>query len=319
MIELSDALHYGAIAGVVGLSSFGAGIAQGIAGRAAIKATDIQPEARADIARTNLMGMALIDTSAILCLTASLFLLMSSSGQVGSLINNIADIGILLALAIPGFAISVACAFPVQESVLAIARQPFFSPKISRFMLISLSVLQTPVIFGFIIALLIKGSAVETVFDSMRLVAAGLTVCLTSIGPILGLGFFARSACRALGINRHAYPKLFTFTFISNAVIETPIVLGLVIAFLFIWPSAVTDPVLATVCIFGSALCIGIGTLGAGISSGLTSATVCKQIAINPELYGVLSKVCLFAQGLIDSGSIYAFIISLALFIISLK
>lgn len=319
MIELSDILHYGTITGVVGLSSLGAGIAQGIAGRAAIRATDIQPQARTDIARTNLMGMALIDTAAILCLTASLFLLFSSSSQVGSINTNLADIGILLALAIPGFAVSLACAFPVKESLQAIARQPFFSPKISRFMLITLSVLQTPVIFGFIIALLIKGIPVENTFDSLRLVASGLTVALACIGPIFGLACFAQAACRALGINRDAYAKLFTFTFVSNAVIETPIVLALVIAFFLMWSPASTDPILAIVGIFSSALCIGIGTLGAGISSGRTSAKVCDEIAKNPDLYGVLSKVCLFAQGLIDSCSIYAFIVSLALFLIFLK
>lgn len=319
MIELSDILHYGAITGVVGLSSLGAGIAQGISGRAAIRATDIQPQARNDIARTNLMGMALIDTAAILCLTASLFLILSSTGQVASLTSNVADLGILLALCVPGFAVSIACAFPVKESLLSIARQPFFSPKISRFMLISLSVLQTPVIFGFIIALMIKGSTTNTIYDSLRLVASGLTVALACIGPVIGLGLFAKAACRALGINREAYSKLFTFTFISNAVIETPIVLALVIAFFLIVPSAVSDPFLASVSMFSAALCIGIGTFGAGISSGRTSAKVCDQIAINPDLYGVLSKVCLFAQGLIDSCAIYAFIISLSLLLIMLQ
>lgn len=313
MMEYSDIIHYGAITGVVGLSSLGAGIAQGIAGRTAIRATDIQPQARADIARTNLMGMALIDTAAILCLTASLFLLISSSGQVGSVYNNIADLGILFALSVPGFAISLASSLPVKESLLAIARQPFFSPKISRFMLISLSVIQTPVIFGFIIALLIKGTGADDIYSSLRLVASGLTVALACIGPIIGLGLFAKAACRALGVNRESYTKLFTFTFISNAVIETPIVLALVIAFFLIVPTTVSDPFLACIAMFSSALCIGIGTLGSGISSGRTAATVCDQIAMNPELYGVLSKLCLFAQGLIDSCSIYAFIISLAL------
>lgn len=321
MIELSDLLHYGTITGVVALSSLGAGIAQGITGRAAVKAIDIQPQARNNIARTNLMGMALIDTAVILCLTASLFLLASSPGQVGSVATNIADIGILLALAIPGFAISLACAFPVRESILAIARQPFFSQKISRFMLISLSVIQTPIIFGFIIALLIKGSSTDNLLDSLRFVASGLTVSLACIGPIVGLCLFATSACRALGVNRDSYQKLFTFTFISNAVIETPVVLALVIAFFLIWwpTTAVTDPFMVVVVTFSAALCIGIGTFGSGVSSGRTAAIVCDQIAKNPDLYGVLSKVCLFAQGLIDSCSIYSFIISLAMLLLFLK
>ena len=96
MIELSECFHYGTIAGIVGLSSFGAGIGQGLTGRTALKAMDIQPQARGDIGRTAMMGMALIDTASILCLTVAFMMVFGARTVEQALYTNIADLGILL-------------------------------------------------------------------------------------------------------------------------------------------------------------------------------------------------------------------------------
>lgn len=317
MIELAECFHYGTIAGIVGLSSFGAGIGQGLTGRTAMQAMDIQPQARIDIGRTAIMGMALIDTASILCLTVA-FMMVFGSRTVGqALYTNIADLGILLALSLPGFAIGIASALPAREACMAIARQPFFSAKISRFMLICQSVIQTPIIFGFIVALLIKtsSSSCTDAMNSLRLVATGAAVGLSALGPIIGLGAFAKTACRGLGINREAYPSLLTLTFISNAIIETPIVLSLVVALALLNKTMEPNNILDGVSVLSSALCIAIGTFGPGISSGRTAAVACNEIAKKPSVYGTLSKVSLFAQGLIDTCAIYAFLIALMIII----
>ena len=196
---------------------------------------------------------------------------------------------------------------------MAIARQPFFSAKISRFMLICQSVIQTPIIFGFIIALLIKTSstACTNAMDSLRFVATGAAVGLSSLGPIIGMATFAKTACHGLGINRECYTPLLTLTFISNAIIETPIILSLVVALVILAETVDPNNILDGIRVASSALCIGIGTFGPGISSGRSSAVACREITKNPTIYGTLSKVSLFAQGLIDTCAIYAFLISL--------
>lgn len=316
MVELYQLFHFGTIAGIVGLSSFSAGIGQGLTGRAALKAMDIQPQARGDIGRTAMMGMALIDTASILCLTIAFMMVFgASSGQ--SLYANIADLGILCALSIPGFVIGITSALPACEACLSIARQPFFAPKISRFMLICQSVIQTPIIFGFIVAFLIKTSASSctNVTDSIRLVATGLTVCLSSLGPILGMATFAKTACRGLGINRNAYGSLMTLTLISNAIIETPIILSLVVALVILSETVQPNNTLDAIRVISAALCIGIGTFGPGLNSGRTAAVACAEISHNPSVYGTVSKVSLFAQGLIDTCSIYAFLIALMIIV----
>jgi F-type H+-transporting ATPase subunit c len=317
MIELTECFHYASIAGIVGLSSFGAGIGQGLTGKSALKAMDIQPQARGDIGRTALMGMALIDTASILCLTVAFMMIFGARTIGQTIFADIADLGILLALSIPGFIIGIASSLPARESCMSIARQPFFASKISRFMLICQSVIQTPIIFGFIIALLIKTSAgsCTNIIDSIRLIATGATIGLSSLGPILGMAVFAKTACHGLGINRQAYSSLMTLTLISNAIIETPIILSLVVALLIQIEPVAADNILDAIRLLSAALCISLGTFGPGLNSGRTAATACKEIAYKPSVYSNLSRVSLFAQGLIDTCSIYAFLIALMIII----
>lgn len=183
--------------------------------------------------------------------------------------------------------------------------------------MISLSLLQTPIIFGLIISLFIQDQAasISTMRDALRLIASGLCIGLGSVGPAIGLALFAQKACQGLGVNRHAYGKLFSFTLLSQAIIETPIIFSLIIslALLFMVPAIPEENLLSGITLFAAGLCTGLGTIGPGISSGRTAQAACEQIAINPELYGSLSRVSLFAQGLIDTSAIYAVLTSFLL------
>lgn len=318
MIELAEYIYFGTIAGIVGLSSFGAGIGQGITGNAAIKAMNIQPQARTEISRLALMGMALIDTASILCLTIALIMIFTADVGPGTLNAHIAHLGVLCALSIPSFIIGIISSLPAKYALLSVARQPFFAAKISRFMLICQTVIQTPAIFGFVIALLISSQSASVIglVDALRLVAMGLTIGLGALGPVIGLGLFSKSACNGLGLNREAYQKLLSLTLISNAIIETPIVLCMVVAFAMLGESFSDTNVLGGIRVLASALCMGISTLGTGISSGKTSAIACTKIAQDPETYSTVSKTSLFAQGLIDTCAIYAFLVALMIMLL---
>jgi F0F1-type ATP synthase membrane subunit c/vacuolar-type H+-ATPase subunit K len=134
------------------------------------------------------------------------------------------------------------------------------------------------------------------------------------MGPAIGMAQFAKVACEGIGFNRHAYPNMLTFTLISEAIIETPIIFSLVIALLVITTTITsTDPLLTSIAMIGAAICIGLGTLGPGISSGKMASAACKQIAIHPELYGTLSRLSMFGQGLIDTCAIYGLLIAITL------
>lgn len=316
MYATPEFFHYGTIAFAVGITSVSVGIGEGLASTAALDAINIQPHARGDIARTAIIGMALVETAAILGTVIGVMLLFSPRPLESNYYMNLAELGIAFAMGITGFVSGIVSALPTRAACLAIARQPFFSQKITRLMLVTQSLLQGPIIFSFIIALIIKYQAINaySLGDSLRLVASGLCIGLGSVGPSIGLAIFAQSACRSLGINPQAYNKILSFALISQTIIETPIIFSFVISMALLVMSSTTDAsVIQGIAFLAASLCTGLGMTGPGISSGKTAAAACNQITYNPESYSMLSRVSLFAQGLIETCAIYAVLISFLL------
>jgi F0F1-type ATP synthase membrane subunit c/vacuolar-type H+-ATPase subunit K len=95
-----------------------------------------------------------------------------------------------------------------------------------RFMRVTQSIIQTSIIFGFLITIFIKVQVPlsASVEESLRLIASGLCIGINSIGPALRLAHFTKIAYASMGINRIAHRKLVSFTCISQAIIETPII-----------------------------------------------------------------------------------------------
>lgn len=309
--------HYGAIAASITLSSISVGIGQGFISWSALKSIDRQPAAQDDIMRVGVIGMTLVETVAILGLLISILLLVYTKSNATNIFSYYADLGIIFAMGITGLAIGLASAFPAQAACHAVARQPFFAHRISAFMLMTQVLIQTPIISAFLVALFIQGQSgtITTFSDSLRLIASGLCVGLGSIGPAIGLSIFARSALTALGKNTKVYDKLLSFTFISEALIETPIIFCLLIAItlLFVVPSTVEENSIHGIVFIAAALCTGLGTLGTGISSGTTSASACTQIGNNPDAYNILSRTSILAQSLIETVVLYTVILSLVM------
>jgi len=311
----SEFLHYGAIATSIGISSVSVGLGQGMISWSALNAINRQPAAQDDVMRVAIIGMTLVETVAILGLLISIFLLVYTTLDPHACFSHYAKIGIIAAMGITSFVTGLASAFPAQAACNAVARQPFFTHRISGFMLMTQVLIQTPLISSFLVSLFIQGQAdsATTLTDSLRLIASGMCVGIGSIGPAIGLSIFSKAALNSLGKNSKAYNKLLSFTFISEALIETPIIFCLIIAIilLFMIPHTSTDNPISGIIFLAAGLCSGLGTLGTGISSGATAAAACTQIGLAPESYNILSRTSLLAQSLIETVVLYTVILSL--------
>ncbi len=311
----SEFLHYGAIATSIALSSISVGLGEGLISWSALNAIDRQPAAQDAVMRVAIIGMTLVETVAILGLLVSILLLIYTSTAAPNIFAHYSEIGIIAAIGITGLAIGFASALPAQAACHAVARQPFFAHRISGFMLMTQVVIQTPMISAFLVSLFIQGqsSMTETLTDSLRLIASGLCVGIGSIGPAIGLSTFGKAAVTSLGKNTKAYDKLLSFTFISEALIETPVLFCLLIAItlLFVVPHNTAENSIDGIIYLSAALCTGLGTLGTGISSGITSAAACTQIGNNPDSYNLLSRTSILAQSLIETIVLYTVILSL--------
>jgi F-type H+-transporting ATPase subunit c len=311
----SEFLHYGAIAASIAISSISVGLGEGLISWSALSAIDRQPAAQDDVMRVAIIGMTLVETVAILGLLMSILLLVYTTAGNDNIFSNYAEIGIIAAMSITGLVIGLASALPAQAACHAVARQPFFAHRISGFMLMTQVLIQTPIISAFLVSLFIQaqsGSAM-TLTDSLRLIASGLCVGIGSIGPAIGLSIFSKAALTSLGKNSKAYNKLLSFTFISEALIETPIIFCLIIAItlLFIVPRSPIDNPIHGIIFLAAGLCTGLGTLGTGISSGITAAAACTQIGNNPDAYNILSRTSILAQSFIETVVLYTVVLSL--------
>ncbi|MBN2267264.1 MAG: hypothetical protein JW725_02885 [Candidatus Babeliaceae bacterium] len=307
-------IHFSAIGITVVLPIIGVAVGQGFASSMATKALNAQPAAHGAINRLFMVALALTETAAILSTLMAAVMFMNPSSTTGS---SLAHIGSAIALAIPAAFIGGISAYPIQAALKSASRQPLISNKIFNLLLLSISMAQTPVIFGLVTGWLLIQQAGEFtgMANGLRLLASGLALGLGSIGPSAGLAIFGKQACDGVGKNREAYDHILSFTFISQAIIETPILLSLVVAMLLLFfgilpPEApLTD---GFVCI-AAALAGGFTTFGVGLSSGRTARAACKGFVENLEQYPMISRTSLLAQTLIDTNAVYGLIVAIML------
>jgi F-type H+-transporting ATPase subunit c len=306
-------MRFVAIASSIGLSALGAGIGQGLATQGALGAMMRQQLGNNHIYRMMVVGLAFIESCAVLTLVISIVMLFTSSGA-HTIPIGLAEVGIGLAMGIASCSAAIASSFAVISSAHAIARQPFFSQRIITLMVIVQTLIETSVIFAFVVALIIRAQIVATMGlpDGLRYVAAGLAIGLGSVGPSIGHAIFAYACCRAIGMNKHAYAQIFSFTLLSEAIIEAPLIFSLVVAVVLLFKpftlsSAYTDAIAFVV----GALTVGIGAGSASVGTGMVASRSITQIALNPLIYGAITRTALLAQAIIESTGIYSLIVSL--------
>ncbi len=321
MIDLHPLLHYSSIAFIVGLTSLGIGIGGGNASMQAVRALNIAPLSYPSIFRALIISLALVETSAILGIVMALFLILGPTivQPEQQLYVAIGEWGIALALGISGALVGILSSLPAQQAAFALARQPFFATKILNALLITQSIVQTPVIFSFLIALFIKAQlgSVTTLANGIRLLASGICIGFGAIGPTFGLARFARICQESIAYNKDAYKIIMPFTFISQAIIETPIIFAVLISIvLLLTPIKAPNEFFGAVSCLAAAICGALGTLGPGISSGLIAGAACREIAVHPEQHSILSRTSILGQGIIDAAAMYALLIALLIIIL---
>lgn len=312
-------IHYGTIGATIALGAAGIALGEGMIARDTMEAQYEQPQAQREISRLSFIAMALTETAAILALTIMIILFLTVKPSLPNFeAQAIARLGILFAVGCSGFAVGIVSSMPAGAAVRSVARQPLIANKIMNLMLLTMTIIQTPIIFGFIIGLLIHTSVntTTTVLEAWRFCAAGIAIGIGSIGPVIGQGIFAKVACASLGIRRQAYKRIVSFALFSQALIETPILLACLISFILILTVTVTNYLQLTAALVAAAT-IGIGTLVPGISAGLVAAKSCQAMTQHPEQQADITRTSLLVQTFLDTLPIYCLVVSLTLLLVT--
>ncbi len=310
-----EVLHYFSAGLGIFLGGMGAGIGQGIAASAVQEAMTRQPSGNMANFRAMIIGLALIESGAIIALVTTMVTLFGGFAEPSWNIA-LAELGIGLAVGVAAAAISIASSCVVKAATQATARQPFFAAKILTFMLIAQSIIEAPAIFAFVIALLIKNQITPTLefYESLKLFASGIVIAVGCIGPSTGQALFAYSACFSIGVNKHAYNKLFPFALMNEAIIETPMIFCVLFAMLMIYsPTGQAATFVSALKAITATATIGVASLASAVGMGFVASRSCYQISMDPTTYGSLARSTLLAVAFIESTMIYALIVGLFL------
>ena len=162
------------------VTAISVGISQGLTNQAGFKAIDQQPHIKDKITNLSLLSSALIETAAVVSVFVAILLLFEDGKVINPFYSDLAKIGIGFAVICTGLVIGLVSAWPAQEACYSTARQPFHAQWIFNFTLIVLSILQTPLILAFIVALFIntQAFAANSLADSLRLMELVLPLAL---------------------------------------------------------------------------------------------------------------------------------------------
>ncbi|MGC2310690.1 MAG: hypothetical protein WA432_03660 [Candidatus Babeliaceae bacterium] len=311
MNDLGIFLHFLSIATLIILTIIGIAVGQALISISALQAMDRQPQAAGSLQRGLIIALALNELGALASMVMIALLLLAPPF---AFFSSLAQWAIVAAIGIPSCVIGLASALPVRQAFNAIARQPFFAQKIINLMALCQTIIQTPIFFGLIIGgWFIRNQLPEvtSLTQSLKLLAAGLVFGLGSIGPTIGLSIFASTACWAVGINKTVFKSVFTFTLMSQALIETPLLFTLILApTISLLSVSAQDPVSVGITLFAAAFVMAFSTFHTSINSARSARSACREIAYNPELYPSLSRVSLLGQAFIDTNVIYGLIIA---------
>ena len=312
-----DVVHYLIAACIILMGAGGAGIGLGLAAVGVEDAATRQQTGQLQSFNAMIIGLALIESGAIIALVTTLMTLFNRPVEFTWPIIW-AEAGTALAIGLAAISISIASSFVVKAASQAIARQPLYASKITTYMLIAQSIIEAPVIFAFIVSLLIR-SRIDMSMDiwtGLRMFACGLAVGVGAIGPSIGQAMFARSASKAIGVNVHQYSKIFPYALLTQALIETPMIFCLLFSLLFLYVAPV-EAMAGIVTIKGLAAAgtISLGALGGCIGMGYMASHTSAYMALDPSVYSAMVRTALFTIAFIESTVIYSFIIALILII----
>ena len=306
-------IHYAAAFITLTLAALGSGVGQGLASLAAIDAIQRQPFSYQQNFRALVIGLALIESGIIIALVSSLLIIFSPQPLTIGIAYG--ELGMALAVGIASGAVSIASSFVVKAATESISRQPFFSNKIMTVMLLSQSIMEAPIIIAFIVSLLIRNriNANPELLYGLQALAAGFTVGMGSVGPSIGQAIFSQAACKGIGTNKNAYNKIFPFTIMFEAFIETPFIFCLVISMMILFTSLDGATLGDTIILAAAAFCTSLGALGTSTAVGFAASKSAGSIAENPEQYPLIMRTTIITTAFIESSMIYAMIVAIML------
>lgn len=299
----------------MGLGSFGSGIGSGFPGAEAVWGSARQPETP-QMTTTMLVGQAVCQTPAIFALVISFLLIFRDTTGLPVWPYSAALLGAGLSMGFGAMGSGWGGGQAGGAACRGYARQPRLRGSLLTLMLVGQAVSQTPAIFALLVSLMLVSIAPTegTLLVSMALLGAGLSMGLGSIGSGMGNGVNAEAACDAVSTESTLARPMMTFMLVGQAVGQTPVIFSLMVSLMLLFGNfagPVTLP--AAIALVSAGISMGFGAIGPGYGNGLTGASACGALALQPDKQGLMMRTMLIGQAVAQSTAIYALVIAFVL------
>jgi len=198
----------------------------------------------------------------------------------------------------------------------AISRNPKSAGDIIKMMLVGQAIAESAAIFALVVAMLLLFSnfTADSLLTVSVVLSAGVSIGFAAIGSGIGAGFPAGAACMGTANQPAMNARLTTNMLIGSAVCQTPAIFGLVVSFILLFTSFAGRPLSPSwAALLGAGLATGLGSIGAGIGSGLVAESGCEGIARQPKTVIPVTNVMLLGQAVSQTTAIYGLLIGFIL------
>ncbi len=196
-----------------------------------LRAVHYQPAKSGSVMKSMLIGMAVTESSAIFALVTAMILLFTPIPITGwEKIFAIAGAGLAIGLGTLGSGIGEGMI--ASKAVESIGRSPESEQTVTRMMLLTQAITESPAVFALVIALslIFVEQAKSGIVYAASLIASGLCMGIGAIGPAIGEGFAASRATEAVGKKPSSFPAVLRTLLLGMALAESVGVYAMVIS-----------------------------------------------------------------------------------------
>ena len=226
----------------------------------------------------------------------------------------------------PAIGVGTAAGFGVR----AMRRQPQQSSQLLRNMLISQAVSETPGIFALVLALIFlftdataESENLNSVYGAYALasayIGAALAMGISSLGSGAGNGLVASQAVNTMSINPRQTSQSLVTMFIGQALGQTPVIFGLLVAFFLKYKiglagaidSAVewSDAFVVAGKSIGAGIAMGAGAIGPAIGISCVGQSAAMTVGRRIENRSLVRRTLFIGAAVPESTSIYSLVI----------
>ena len=158
----------------------------------------------------------------------------------------------------------------------------------------------------------------HTLIKTTAICGAAFSMGFGAVGAAIGEGHTAACANEAMSRTPDKAGEIFKSMLMGQAITETSAIFSLLIAMILLFTNTGSDTITPYVLI-SSGLCMGLGSIGAGIGSGLPAGACCLGVSRQPQVSEKLTTNMLIGSSISQTTAIYSLAVSLMMLFLNMS